>query len=85
MLEYRDTMEEGIEQDINYLNGSVKSINDHFGKEVVSLEHTPYDEDNFVDIYEDGIETWICCTFEEAEMYLKGMKRALRLKGVNIE
>lgn len=84
MLEYKETMN-AFKQDIDYLNASVNEINSHFGKEVVSIESTPGNEDDCVDIYEDGIETWSAYSFEETEMYLKGMKRALRLKGVNIE
>lgn len=85
MIEYKETMDSVTEQDVNYLNASVKAINDHFGREVVSLVSSPSYEDTSVDIYEDCAETWICCTFEEAEMYLKAMKRTLRLKGVDIE
>ena len=68
------------EQDINYLNVSVKEINDKVGREFISLESDPDGEDDSVIIFEDGLETWSGYSFECTEMYLKGIKLGISLK-----
>lgn len=80
MLKYNENMVDVSEQDINYLNASVKEINTHVGYEFISLKGTPQADDECVDIYEDGLETWTSCTFEQTEMYLKGIKKGFELE-----
>lgn len=79
MLKYRETMIDVTEQDINYLNCSVKEINDKLGRDFISIESHPEAEDECVDIFENGIEEYFCIDFEQAELYLKGVKQGLRL------
>ena len=79
MLKYRETMIDVTEQDINYLNASVKEINEHVGYEFISIESDPDGEDESVIIYEDGLETWSGYSFESTEMYLKGIKLGFKL------
>ena len=79
MLKYRETMIDVTEQDINYLNASVKEINEHVGYEFISIESDPDGEDESVIIYEDGLETWSGYSFESTEMYLKGIKKGFEL------
>jgi hypothetical protein len=80
MLKYNENMVDVSEQDINYLNASVEEINAHVGYEFISLKGTPQAENECVDIYEDGLETWTSYTFEQAEMYLKGIKKGFELE-----
>lgn len=79
MLEYRETMNDVTKEDINYLNASVEEINEKVGREFIAICSTPDHEDNEVDIFENGIETWSCYPFEFVEMYLRGIKTGLLL------
>lgn len=81
MLEYRETMWDVTEEDINYLNAATKEVNDHFGKEVVMLKSNPELPNCDVDIYLCGTETYTAYSFECTEMYLKGMRDALGITG----
>ncbi len=80
MLEYKETMYDVTEGDINYLNGAVDEINGKLGREYIAIYSSPDCENYAVDIYEEGLETWTCYTFEEVEMYLKGIKLGLNLR-----
>ena len=77
MLEYNDNMVDVTENDINYLNASVKEINNMVGREFISITSTPEAEDECVDIFQDGIEDYSRIDFEQAELYLKGVKQGL--------
>ena len=77
MLEYNDNMVDVTENDINYLNASVKEINDMVGREFISIASTPEAEDECVDIFQDSIEDYSRIDFEQAELYLKGVKQGL--------
>lgn len=79
MLKYNEDMIDVTEQDINYLNASVKEINDKVGREFISIASTPDAEDECVDIFQDGIEDYSCIDFEQAELYLKGVKQGLNI------
>ena len=79
MLEYNDNMVDVTENDINYLNASVKEINDMVGREFISIASTPESEDECVDIFQDSIEDYSRIDFEQAELYLKGVKQGLSL------
>lgn len=67
--------------DIEYLNYSVDYINEQVGRKFIELKSDPSNENESVDIYEDGLETWSGYTFEETEMYVKGIKKGLQLCG----
>lgn len=80
MLKYNEDMIDVTEWDIDYLNASVKEINDKVGREFISIASTPDFEDDSVDIFQDGIEGYSQLSFDETELYLKGVKQ-----GVNID
>ncbi len=80
MLKYNEDMIDVTEWDIDYLNASVKEINDKVGREFISIASTPDFEDDSVDIFQDGIEDYSQLSFDETELYLKGVKQ-----GVNID
>ena len=80
MLKCNENMTDVSEQDINCLNTSVKEINTHVGYDFISLKSTPQAGDECVDIYEDGLETWTSYTFDQAEMYLKGIRKGFELE-----
>lgn len=79
MLKYNEDMIDVTEQDINYLNASVKEINDKLGREFIAIKSTPDAEGECVDIFQDGIEDYSSLDFEQAELYLKGVKQGLNL------
>lgn len=77
MLKYNENMVDVSEQDINYLNTSVKEINTHVGYDFISLKSTPQAEDECIDIYEDGLETWTSYTLSKQKCISKESRRAL--------
>ena len=79
MIKYKENMV--VDQsDIDYLNASVKEINEALGRDFIDIKSTPNEEDECADIFEDGVESYSCYSFDEVELYLNGIKQGLKIR-----